>query len=116
MQEYHQRIQIVRKLLQNHNAALHQLKSLDPVPVLEEVLKPQSDFWSQDDISSELAVSWKLKEEIIQAFLLIKRCKKEMAMLKSEMFETIQFGITDYLLFQAILMIYKHERTHMAEV
>ena len=80
-----------KQLLEQYNTAAYGLSSSDPLPSLQDILLPQSDFWSQNATNTDSGIAWKMKEEIIQASLLIQQCEEEIQMLKSDMIETVRY-------------------------
>ncbi len=80
--------------LQKKQSALRSSsQSIARLRILQDVLQPQSEFWTkttQDNIP-DAKVPWKTKEDIVQAFLLNKKCKEEMDMLRADMLETIPY-------------------------
>lgn len=84
---------MAKMLWQEYTTTAYGLGSSEHLPELEDVLKPQSNFWSEDQsgTSTTSCIPWKSKEELINAYILVKRCEEELKMLKSDMQETVQY-------------------------
>lgn len=87
----------VRKLLSDFNST-HCLVD-DPI-TLGEVLSPDADFWQTPSphaphTSFRQDVSWNTKKDIIQTYLIIKRCEEELLLLSEE-----KQNVLSYWLFQ----------------
>ncbi len=81
---------VVRRLLEQYNLAVNELA--DSPVALEDVLSLKSEFWTSNSPTlPSSSIPWKTKEEIIQTFLLMKRCEEEKALLKLEMESTVQY-------------------------
>lgn len=63
---------------------------------LQEVVLIDSEFWqispvSESVASRQLQVPWNTRRDIIQAFLLTKRCEEELDLLKNAMQNVLQY-------------------------
>ena len=86
-----------KTLLEEYNLAGHELQSTDPQASLSDILVPNSDFWNSHAFiktESSNQISWKEKEEIIQAFLIIQRSEEELLLLKEDMHATVRYWFT----------------------
>ena len=60
--------------------------------MLTNILSPSCDFWMPTSHAGKSArVSTTARRDIIEAFLLLKRCKKELTLLKSDMNNVISY-------------------------
>ena len=75
----------VRNTLVNYNSVLCTIG--DQTCSLQDVLCPDSEFREPSD----LAVTWGKKKELIQAYLLLKRSKEELALLEKERLNTVDY-------------------------
>ncbi len=70
-------------------AATFGLDSTEDLPDFQDILKPGSEFWSREQGeacgSSSCTIPWKARVEIINTFLLTKRCEEEIKILESDM-------------------------------
>ncbi len=84
---------MIKKLWQEYTTATFGLDSNEDLPDFKDILKPSSEFWSreQSEPCTLSNIPWKVKVEIINAFLLTKRCEEEIQMLKSDMQETVLY-------------------------
>ena len=71
--------------LVNYNSVLCTIG--DQTCSLQYVLCPDSEFWEPSD----LAVTWSKKKELIQAYLLLKRSKEELALFEKEGLNTVHY-------------------------
>ena len=79
----------VRKLLSDFNTTRSLVDDKSTPVTLGEVLSPDADFWQTPlphapHISLSCELSWNTKKDIIQAYLLIKRCEEELLLLSEE--------------------------------
>ena len=76
---------LARKLLSDYTTICSSLGSSTTV-TLAEVLSPDSEFWQNDLPSKEIScdISWSVKKDTIQAYLLIKRSEEELLLLLEE--------------------------------
>lgn len=82
--------------MQEYCSAAYELNSTEPQPLLQEILLPQSEFWMKNSVkTTNSSIPWKTREDIVQAFILKKRCEEEMDMLRSDMVETIGYWFND---------------------
>ena len=82
----------MKMLLDEYLLLLDEVQCDGPFPSLSDVLFLGSDFWKCGSLhSSSENVPWKTKGEIIQAFLLMKRCREEIHMLEVDMTAVIQY-------------------------
>ena len=75
---------IARKLLSDYNTCC---LVANGIPVaLEEVVSPDAVFWQNSMLATPISStpSWNVKKDIIQAYLLIKRCEEELLLLSEE--------------------------------
>ncbi len=83
---------VAQRLLEEYNEATCELSCADPPASLQDVLSLKSDFWVQVYPSvSNPSVPWKTREEIIPAFLTMKRSQEELALLQSDMICTVKY-------------------------
>ena len=78
----------VRNLLSDYNTTSSLVGNSITVP-LAEVLSPDADFWQNrvpHALSTSLShdMSWNIKKDIAQAYLLIQRCEEELVLLAEE--------------------------------
>ena len=70
----------------------YELNSSEPHPSFQDILQPESEFWTKTQAKkSDAKIPWKTKEDVVQAFLPNKKCKEEINMLKADMLEVIQY-------------------------
>ncbi len=84
---------VVRRLLEQEQYNLAANELADSPVALEDALSLKSEFWTSNSPTlPSSSIPWKTKEEeIIQTFLLMKRCEEEKALLKLEMESTVQY-------------------------
>ncbi len=62
------------------------------LPSLQGVLSLESEFWMHRRyVHTSDSIPWKTKEELIQAYLLTKRCEEDECMLKTDMLSTVKY-------------------------
>ena len=84
----------LRVCLKEYNATSMQVDPKCPMLMLSDILSPTCNFWmptSHTDSSISTRVSTTTRRDIIEAFLLLKRCKKELILLKSDMSNVISY-------------------------
>ncbi len=89
----------IRKLLNDYNTTLGLTDGESRQVTLQEVLSPDSEFWSSqtlllpvsESMSSHSSISWEKKKEMTQAYLLIKRSNEELCLLSEEKQNTIDY-------------------------
>lgn len=79
-----------RKLLDEFNVSSSQIDSNFSPVMLGEVLTPTSKFWQCPHQQSE-QIPLSVKRDIIEAYLLQKRCEEELLLLQSEMQNVIDY-------------------------
>lgn len=80
------------QLLDEYNAACSQIEQSCPSLSLGEILAPTSDFWQfpcPKQVPGQVAFS--AQRDIIEAYLLVKRCDEELVLLKHEMHNVIDY-------------------------
>lgn len=86
----------VKGLLADFNYCVCELQSGHDSPVLlSEVLSLNSEFWvkqASSRVGSE-QIPWKVKQEVVQAYLMMKRSGEEMQLLKADMTSTLQYWL-----------------------
>lgn len=81
----------LRQFLEEYNAICCEVhEEFSPV-ALSEVISISSDFWGPSSCLSDSTVPWKLKKDIIQAYLVMQRSEEEMDLLKLDMQATIYY-------------------------
>ena len=81
-----------KRLLDEYVAAAYEIDKSKPLPSVQEVLSLNSDFWmSRHHVSTSDSIPWKTKEELVQTYLLIKRCEEEKSMLTADMISTLKY-------------------------
>ena len=79
-----------RKFLDELNASLSQVDGSSLLLSLADVLDPVSEFWtSHNQAPNDIPTS--IKRDIIEAKLLLKRCKEELLLLQTEMQNVIKY-------------------------
>lgn len=81
-----------KRLLDEYDAAAYEMDMSKPLPSLQEVLSLESEFWmSRRHVNTSDSIPWKTKEELVQTYLLIKRCEEEESMLTADMISTLKY-------------------------
>ncbi len=81
-----------KRLLDEYATAACELSTSEPLPSLQGVLSLESEFWMHRRyVRTSDSIPWKTKEELIQAYLLTKRCEEEECMLKTDMLSTVKY-------------------------
>ena len=82
----------VKHFLEDYNASCHELcEHYYPVP-LSEVLSVGADFWAPSSSSmSDSTIPWRIKKDIMQAYLLMHRSNEEMKLLQADMHATVYY-------------------------
>ena len=82
----------LRVHLEKYNAASLQVDPKYPMLMLTEILSPTCDLWMPTSYTSaSMSVSTTARRDIIEAFLLLKRCEKELTLLKSDMSNVVSY-------------------------
>lgn len=82
----------LRVYLEKYNAASLQVDPKYPTLMLSEILSPTCDLWMPTLYTSvSTNVSTTARRDIIEAFLLLKRCEKELILLKSDMSNVVLY-------------------------
>ena len=79
-----------KRLLDELNASLSQVNDSFVRISLDEVLSSVSEFWQSPSQASKL-IPFSIQRDIIEAYLLLKRCDEELVLLKCEMCNVIDY-------------------------
>ena len=86
----------MKQLLAEYNGACYELYYQPPV-TLPEILSPSSNFWARISPTTQYAescqVSWKVRRDIVQAYLLLQRSKEEKQLLRDDMYATLTYWL-----------------------
>ena len=85
----------IRKLMEEYNGTCYELDCQSSPTLINEILSPMSDFWSNATPSGkmDLNVTYKVKKEIVQSFLLTRRCSEELKLLKADMHAILSYWL-----------------------
>ena len=84
-----------KQLLVEYNEACSELHHQSPTSLLE-ILSPSSDFWarlSAVQYAESCQVPWKVRRDIVQAYLLMQRSEEEKQLLKDDMYATLTYWL-----------------------
>ena len=84
-----------KQLLVEYNEACSELHHQSPTSLLE-ILSPSSDFWarlSAIQYAESCQVPWKVRRDIVQAYLLMQRSEEEKQLLKDDMYATLTYWL-----------------------
>ena len=84
-----------KQLLVEYNEACSELHHQSPT-ALPEILSPNSDFWariSPTQYAESCQVPWKVRRDIVQAYLLMQRSEEEKQLLKEDMYATLTYWL-----------------------
>lgn len=81
----------IKKLLGEYNGTCYELD--DQPRAISDVLSPTSYFWggTASNKTDSSSVPYKMKKDIIQAFMLMKRSKEELELLKDDMCASVSY-------------------------
>ena len=79
----------IRTILEEFNATSSQLGG-DHSYLVPELLSPDADFW-QSNRATTISIPWSMQRKISQAYLLMKRTKEELCLLREEMQQVIAY-------------------------
>lgn len=80
-------------VLEEYNAASRELQHGDPPVAISEVLSLSSVFWSnhRSHKSDSKQIPQKVKDEMMQALLMVRRSEEELLLLRDDMLATIKY-------------------------
>ena len=84
-----------KQLLVEYNEACSELHHQSPTSLLE-ILSPSSDFWarlSPAQYAESCQVPWKVRRDIVQAYLLMQGSEEEKQLLKDDMYATLTYWL-----------------------
>ena len=78
-------------VLENYNAASRELQHSSPPVALSEVLSLSSVFWGNHRSRNSQQIPQKMKDEMMQALLMVRRSEEELLLLRDDMLATIKY-------------------------